>query len=386
MPISPVARLGCEFLEQAERLSWPSIGLKGSAGGSDWAPTRPSAWPMPGTAALKLVAEVASGQDPIRKRKSTRRFQELADLYIDRYAKVHKRPKSIYEDERILRVDLLPAWGDRRLGEIQRADVIELLDEIAHGRGSPVMANRVRSLASKIFNFGIGRDLLPYNPCLGVPPPGKEKGRERVLSDEEITALWKALDNWPNQAKNVQPTLAVNKVILLTAQRPGEVKAMRWSDLSEDLWTISADRTKNGREHRVPVSAQALQVIEALREITGDSEWVFRSRLGGPLYWLQRVNAQLQKATGFHFTSHDLRRTAATNMSKLGVDDTLIARILNHTWADRNVTSVYNRWSKLPEMRRALEMWGSRLERIIHGRVQPLYVCGELVLTGSFLT
>ena len=85
---------------------------------------------------------------------------------------------------------------------------------------------------------------------------------------------------------------------------------------------------------------------------------------------LKRAQERLRKACSpelARFTLHDLRRTVATELSKLRIDDTLIAKILGHKWADRQITSVYNRWQKLPEMRQALERWASRLEQIAAG-------------------
>ncbi len=89
---------------------------------------------------------------------------------------------------------------------------------------------------------------------------------------------------------------------------------------------------------------------------------------GGHIRWLQKMSQRIQKNTGFNFRPHDLRRTCATNLSKLGVDDVTIATILNHSWPLRHVTAVYNRWERLPEMSRALERWGERLERMVTGR------------------
>ncbi len=142
---------------------------------------------------------------------------------------------------------------------------------------------------------------------------------------------------------------------------------MRWDLIDEDgVWTIPAEVAKNGRTHKVPLSKQALAVIEAQARC---SEWVFPSNTdhSEPIarFRISRLTKRL--VIGDHFTAHDLRRTCATNLSQLGVDDATIARILNHSWADRNITSVYNRWGKLPEMRLALERWGSRLEQIVSG-------------------
>jgi len=144
---------------------------------------------------------------------------------------------------------------------------------------------------------------------------------------------------------------------------------MRWCDIDgENIWTIPATETKNHREHKVPLSSHALAVIERLRSLTGNGEFVFAAPTGGHIRWLQKMSQRIQKSTGFNFRPHDLRRTCATNLSKLGVDDVTIATILNHSWPLRHMTAVYNRWERLPEMSRALERWGERLERMVTGR------------------
>ena len=227
------------------------------------------------------------------------------------------------------------------------------------------MANRVKALTSTIFNFALRNALAPEtfaNPCTHVELPARERSRDRVLSDDEIRTLWKDLEN------RVEPTAFIYRLILLLGQRPGETKAMRWSDINgENIWTIPATETKNKREHKVPLSPQALAITEGLRPFTGDSEFVFASPSGPHIRWLQKMSERIQKNTGFHFRPHDLRRTCATNLSKLGTDDVTIARILNHSWPLRHMTSVYNRWDKLPEMGLALQRWGERLEQMVTG-------------------
>jgi len=319
--------------------------------------------------AFGVLGAVERGEDPAEKRKQDRNagtFEELAQLYLEMHARPHKKAASIKEDTRILTTYLLPAWGRRTFQSITRSDVIRLLDEIKFKRGAPVMANRVKALASTIFNFAGRKALVPEtfaNPCTNVEQPTKEKSRDRVLSDDEIKALWGDLEN------RAEPTASIYRLVLLTGQRPGEVKAMRWPDIDgENIWTIPATETKNHREHKVPLSSHALAVIERLRSLTGDAEFVFAAPGGGHIRWLQKMSQRIQKNTGFNFRPHDLRRTCATNLSKLGVDDVTIAKILNHSWPLRHMTAVYNRWERLPEMRQALERWGERLERMVTGR------------------
>ncbi len=304
-------------------------------------------------------------------------FQKLSQEYMDRYAKVKKREKSWLEDQRILDNHVLPEWRTRKYTAILRGDVLRLLDQVAEGKKgkrAPVMANRVLALISKVFNFAIENDLAPEtfaNPCYRLKM-NPEKSRERVLSDDEIKTLWVTTMARKDIASKVYP------LMLLTAQRGGEVKAMEWSQIDDEgIWTLPAEITKNKQEHRVPLSSQALAILEEVRQTTGGGKWVFprmghgtaasKDNQGDHVRWFGNKNTRLQTALGFEFSPHDLRRTAATKMSELGIEDTLIARILNHTWADRQVTSIYNRWKKLPEMKTALERWGARLEQIVSG-------------------
>ena len=313
--------------------------------------------------ALDVLREVNRGEDPAEKRyqgKKAATFKKIADYYIERHALPNKSPSSIKEDTRIINTYLLPVWGRRKFESITRSDVIQLLDEVKFKRKAPVMANRVKALAFTIFNFASKKALVPetfLNPCTHVETY-KEKSRDRVLSDEEIQALWKDLDH------QKEPAASIYRMILLTGQRPGEVKAMRWSAIDEEgIWTIPESETKNKWEHKVPLSSHARSVLKELESLTGESEDVFQ---GHPKS-LQKITQRILKSTGVHFRPHDLRRTCATNLSKLGIDDFTIAKILNHSVPGLHMTGIYNRWKKLPEMKKALDRWGVKLDRIVTG-------------------
>ena len=226
--------------------------------------------------ARELVAGVnIVGRDPMAEKKAERKarkkalgatFEALAMAYMEEHAKRNKRLRPWKEDERKLRVEVLPVWGSRPAAEILRADVRALLERIAAERGG-VCANRTRTLISKVFSFGMERDRVESNPVHGVKRLYVEKPRERVLAEEEARALWPLFDR-------LQPAVAAAwRLVLLTAQRPGEVLSMRWRDLERDSrgtwWNIPAELTKTNRAHRVPLSPQALAVIEALRRSLG---------------------------------------------------------------------------------------------------------------------
>ena len=317
--------------------------------------------------AKQIVGDVARGKDPARAKQEHRNaetFAGLADLFMTRYA-YQRAERTRREYQRQLDHDLLPSWGRRKAADITKADVIDVLDHIAHDRGSVIQANRTRALIHKIFAFAMTRDILQANPCSGLPKPGEERHRERVLTDSEIVTLWQALDD------EQEPIASLYRLLLLTAQRPGEVRAMRWAELDGDLWTIPAEIVKNRRTHPLPLSPQALGVLAHLEPLTGQHEHVIHSpsnRGNGPVKWLSYATRRLREACGFEFRPHDLRRTATSGMAALGTDRVTLAKILNHKSAENEVTAIYDRYGRLPEMRRALVAWGERVKTLASGR------------------
>ena len=174
--------------------------------------------------------KLANGGDPgaelVMQRRAERiaeTVRELVDDCLDKWARPRKR--SADEDERILKKDVLPSWGRRKATDIRRRDVIALLDGIV-ARGAPIAANRTLAVTRRMFNWAIGRDVLDFNPCYGVKPPARENRRDRVLTEKEIRALWKGLDD----TTIANPIWLTLKLQLATAQRRGEVAAGRSSD------------------------------------------------------------------------------------------------------------------------------------------------------------
>jgi integrase len=313
--------------------------------------------------ARKKLSEAELGKDPAGKKAEERKaptFEGLAELYLDKHA-IHKR--SGREDKRIIQNELYPLWRRMHAKAIKRADVFELLDPIAER--APIMANRVLACARKVFNFGIQRDLVQVNPCTLIPMPSKERQRDRVLSDEEIRAVWRELD------VERLPVSSVLRLRLLTAQRGGEVLTVRWPDLDFETawWTIPSERSKNGLPHRVPLSAQSLRILEELHRQSEDPIWVFPSPRGGaPMGDVHKAVYRIKDRTDIAFVGHDLRRTAASHMTSMGISRLVVSRILNH--AENDVTAVYDRHSYDPEKRQALELWGRRVEEIVTGKVK----------------
>jgi integrase len=309
-----------------------------------------------------LVGRIACGEDPQAEKVADREsitLGQLANNYMELHAK--RRKRSWQEDERIIKADLLPAWKNRKAKTIGRRDVSEFLDGIVE-RGAPIMANRTKALISKIFNFGMSRELVGNNPCHGVPMPSKPQQRDRVFDDEEIYRFWQALEE-------AQPVMAATfKMRLLTAQRGLEVLSMRWEQIRGDWWTIPGGIAKNGLSHRVPLSPQVKNLLEVLRDLTSTSVWVFASpsKEGAHLRTISRAAKRIAKTARIEdFTAHDLRRTGASHMTSMGIPRLVVSKILNH--AESGITAVYDRHSYDAEKREALERWGDRVDEILAG-------------------
>ena len=308
------------------------------------------------------------GAEHTERRKAERDAETVADL-IEVYLEKHARPnkRSSDADERILRKEVLPRWGSRKAKTITRRDVNRLLDEIVD-RGSPVMANRTLAVVRRMFNFAIERDILDASPCVMIKAPAKETPRDRVMSPAEVSAFWHGLD----KAKMSDQVRLALKLMLVTAQRRDEVVCASWAelDLAERGWEIPGSRTKNGRAHRVPLSPLAVGLLDEIREKSSDSKWLFPSPRGGksitPAAVSHAVGNNLEAIGVAGITPHDLRRSAASHMTELGVSRLVVSKILNHT--DSSVTGVYDRYEYGPEKRHALEAWGGRLQEIISGK------------------
>jgi len=317
-------------------------------------------------AAKRYLGQVAGGADPARERadaKGEPTFADLADLYLERHAKVNKKPRSIQEDIKTLNRELLPAWGPRKVHDIRKSDVVDVLDTII-ARNKLVMANRTRALMSKIFNFAIGRDYIEYNPCHKVMPLMKEHSRDRVLTDGEVRSLWLALEAEPARVK------AAFRLALWTVARRSEILGVRWSELDLDggWWTLPAERSKNGLAHRIPLVPSAVALLRTLQEGPHDAEYVFRGgRTGQPVSNPQKWLARIRNRAGLaDFRLHDIRRTVASSLTGLGVSRLVVSKLLNHV--ETGVTAVYDRHSYDAEKRGALLKWERRLLEIVEDR------------------
>ena len=308
-----------------------------------------------------ISVRAARGEDPQRERLEGRRattFGELAAEYVERHARREKRRWK--EDVRILDKDLLPTWRNLAVRDITAADVHRVLDRIV-ARGARIMANRTRALISRVFNFGVERNVIVHNPVAGVRPPARERSRQIVLSGDEVRGLWAV---WTAEGSI---TAAAFQFLLVTAQREGEILTMRWQDLDGSWWCIPEGVVKNKQAHRVYLTPLALGVLDRLRPRTGDKSWVFASprKAGTPIVAINKAAERFRDDSGIAgWTPHDLRRTAATYMGRIGVSRFVIGKILNH--AETGVTAIYDRSTYEAEMQEALTRWALHLDGILN--------------------
>jgi integrase len=328
-------------------------------------------------AALERVREGADPAEEKRARREMRTpeadtFGAVAQDYLERHLREHRRASTFLEAKRDLEHDALPAWRKRPIASITRRDVLDLIDGIV-ARGSEVQANRTLARLRALFNWAIEKDRVTASPVARMKLPTQEQARDRVLSDDELRWLWQACDEtgWPFGP--------LAKLLLLTAQRRDEVAGMEWSeiDVGKRVWTIPRHKAKNDRVHEVQLSEAAIDVLQSLPRI-GDS-LVFtttgetavsgfsksKRRLDGAMLKAKREELGARKGDAIPgWTLHDLRRTAATGMARLHFPPHVVDKILNHTSGTiRGVAAIYNRFAYLDERREALEAWGCYVEQ-----------------------
>lgn len=347
-----------------------------------------------GSAALRAASE---GKDPAAAKKADKaaavaRVDDTVDLvetvfaeFMKRHVLAKNKSSSARESARIIEREIGGAWRGRRIREIGRRDVIALLDSIVD-RGAPYQANRVHALLRKAFNWFSARGIVDATPVANIASPAAEVSRDRVLSDDEIRAVWLGADTigWPFGP--------LARLLLLTGQRREEVAGAEWSELDldapEPIWTIPKERIKNKTAHTVPLSPAAVTIFKSLPKVTGTdgaARLVFTTTGKTPVSGFSRGKISLDaaalavarseavgrgadpsKVTIPDWRFHDLRRTAASGMAGMGIPPHVVEKVLNHrSGTIRGVAAVYNRHDYAADRRRALEAWADEVAAIV---------------------
>jgi integrase len=344
-------------------------------------------------AADVLRKKVVRGINPVQARRREREeaegrtFEALSERYMTEHARRRKKPKSVEEDARNLRLHVLPAWADRPFDSIARRDVIEICERLVVA-GKPVQANRVQALISSIYSFAIDADLVTANPASRLRKRGAETKRTRVLSDDELRLFW---------ARAVLPPVSCAvglalRLALLTGMRAGEVAGLARSEIESlddperAAVMLPVERVKNGRAHLVPLSPLAVETLREALALAGGGEYVFVPRgdaIKGHVLGvaMARMAAALPDEPGADTwlvnrpTPHDLRRTCATRLAALGVPGEDVSAVLNHARADITGRH-YDHYARAREKRAALNAWAAALTCILEpgqgGEVVPI--------------
>lgn len=330
--------------------------------------------------ARDALAAASEGRDPAEEVRAAKAPKPEDDrdkikVLIGQY---HKRHLSSLKSGAVVRRELdrfvVAEWGERDIHSITKRDVIDLLDDIADS-GRVVTANRIRAYLNKFLNWAVERDIIPMSPATGVKPAAKEASRDRVLTDDEIRWFWAACE-----AEGF-PWGPLGKVLLLTGQRLNEAAQITDGEIKGDLWHLSADRTKNGRAHDVPLSKAARDVLASVDRIAGKPGFIFTTTGSTPVSGFYKARAALAEAMEQaaakdrgepveipRWTFHDLRRTAATGMARLGIAVRVTEAVLNHvSGTGGGIVAVYQRHDYADEKRAALDAWARYVTQLVEG-------------------
>jgi integrase len=307
--------------------------------------------------AKDLYAQVRLGQDPAGAKAeariaATETFAAVSKRFLA-YQEKNRRPRSYLEIQRHLLKYAAPLHG-MQLTKIERRDVASVILAVAENSGT-VTSNRVRTSLGGLFTWAMQNGLAETNPVVGTAR-GREHSRERVLSPEELSLIWRHLGDGHYAA--------VMQLLMLTGQRASEIADLRWSEIHGDTIVLSPERTKNGRSHIVPISTAVRAVLEAqphrvgrdlifgIAEGSGFNGWAVRK---------QKLDAAIQTATGKAlepWTVHDIRRSVVTGMAEIGIAPHIIEAVVNHVSGHKNSTAgVYNKAKYQDETRAALQRW-----------------------------
>lgn len=336
--------------------------------------------------ARDVMAAASEGRDPAEEVRAAKapKVPKAEDnrnkvtTLIGQFAKRHlKGLKSGDVVKRELDRFVVATWGDRDIHSITKRDVIDLLDGIADS-GRVVTANRIRAYLNKFLNWCVERDILPLSPATGVKPVAKETSRDRVLTDDEIRWFWQACD-----AEGF-PWGPLGKVLLLTGQRLNEAAQMTDGEIRGKVWHLSTDRTKNARAHDVPLSDAVQAVLNAVPRVADEKgvvRFIFTTTATTPISGFHKGRQHLADKMGEiaakerggpveipHWTFHDLRRTAATGMARLGIAVRVTEAVLNHvSGTGGGIVAVYQRHDYADEKRAALDAWARMVTAMVEG-------------------
>jgi len=308
--------------------------------------------------ARAIMGKVAKDGDPLAEKRTAKAaadniLKAVCDNYFAREA---KKLRTASDRVRTFERLVYPKLGGRQIEDIQRKDIVRLLDKIEDDCG-PVMSDRTLAYLRKVFNWHAARTEFrsPIVKGMARTKP-KERARDRILSDDELRKLWKAAGKMQNA---FGPYV---RFVLLTATRRDEAAKMSRDEIDGDVWTIPAGRYKGKRDHAVPLSKAAQKVLQAM-PVIGQGDLVFTHDGERALGGYSKAKKKLDQVSGVRdWTLHDLRRTARSLMSRAGVPSDHAERCLGHVI--NGVRGVYDHYEYLPEKRAGFEKLAEQVAAI----------------------
>jgi len=315
----------------------------------------------------RIRSDSDKGIDPLSTRKQRREAATIKDVMELYFKDTPLTPKGRAECQRISSKDILPALGDLKALDIRRQHVKALHQDIL-SRGAAVAANRTVELLRRAYNHAYEEELIDSNPFPALKKiKSSETSRDRVLKDDEIKSLWKAMETETNTMRDIL------RLLLLLGQRSTDTMSMQTADIDQNRreWTVPAPpRSKNSKPNVLPLPPMAWKIIEPRLNNQG---WVFPSvrnqtRPGakgdGRTTSTKEARRRLREATGIEgWTGHDLRRTCRTIMAREGVKPHIAERVLGHVQG--GVEAIYDQHAYLSEKADALLRVELCLKRII---------------------
>lgn len=339
--------------------------------------------------AQKNLNRVADGRDPAAEKKDARKPTDTVASVAAEFVKKHGEARGLrtwQEIDRVLRKLVIPKLGKKPFQSVTRREIVALLDDIAAHHG-PIAANRALAHVRKLFRWALARDLIDSLPVAGIQPPGKEKKRQRVLTDGELAEVWAAAGSLPH------PYGGVARALILTGCRTCELGGMHVAEFGkDDLWTISSDRVKNALPHLIPMPPLLVTLLDSLPRLANGHVFAngvpgrkgpYKGEIDRPFSDFKGVKDKLDKAITDtrrkaaeargddpekveampHFVLHDLRRTMRTGLSRLGVDPEIAERCIGHL--PPGIRGVYDLYAFLPEKRAAFRAWAEHVAAIV---------------------
>ena len=303
----------------------------------------------------KARDQLRTGHNPVIPTAPTH-FGGVFEEWLQRDQAKNRSCESV---RRSIATHVLPHWQHRPINKIVRRDALDVIDAVAD-KGTPIAARRLHSYLHRLFVWSVGRGIIELNPLANVDRPAQENKRDRVLSDAELAKVWNAAERMG------LPHGRAFQLLILTGARREEVGQLRRSEIVGDAIHLDGARTKNGEPHIIPLSTAARAVIAKMPHIAG-SDYVFTFSGARSVSGWAKAKRTLDNLSGVtDWVTHDLRRTCATGLQRLGTPLQVTEAVLNHVSGSRSgIVGIYQRHDYADEKRAALEAWGAHVMALV---------------------